>query len=97
MSALAELTIFPTDKGISVSPYVSRAVKIISESGLDHELGPMGTVFEGPLNSIMAVVSACMTELQKDSDRIYMVLKVDYRKGSDKRIQSKVTSVKEKL
>lgn len=97
MSALAELTIFPTDKGTSLSPYVARAVTIINESGLDYQLGPMGTVIEGPFERVIEVVSACMKELQKDSDRVYLVLKMDYRKGAENRLTGKVQSVMDKI
>lgn len=97
MSALAELTIFPTDKGASLSTYVARAVKIIKESGLPFQLGPMGTAIEGPFDRVMDVVSLCMKELQKDSDRIYLVLKMDFRKGAENRLTGKVESVMDKI
>ena len=53
MSTLAELSIFPLDKGISVSTYVAKMLKIIQNSGLEYELGPMGTCIEGEWEEIM--------------------------------------------
>ena len=47
MSVIVELSIFPMDKGVSVSPYVARAIRIIENSGLSYELNPMGTSIEG--------------------------------------------------
>ncbi|MDY6862553.1 MAG: MTH1187 family thiamine-binding protein [Thermodesulfobacteriota bacterium] len=97
MSVLINLSIFPVDKGESVSPYVSRAVKIIRNSGLPYEFGPMGTSIEGNWNEVMDVVNLCFKELKKDCNRLYMTMNVDYRKGIHGRIVSKVKSVEEKL
>jgi hypothetical protein len=44
MSVLAELTMFPTDRGESVSAYVSRIIAMIDDRGLDYRLTPMGTI-----------------------------------------------------
>ncbi|MBM4315031.1 MAG: thiamine-binding protein, partial [Deltaproteobacteria bacterium] len=41
MSVLIHFSIFPTDKGTSVSPYVAKSLRIIRESGLPYKLGPM--------------------------------------------------------
>lgn len=97
MSVLIEFSIFPMDKTESVSPYVARAVKIIQGSGLPYRLGPMGTAIEGEWDEVMALVEKCFEELKKDSNRIYMTIKVDYRKGDSGRIDGKIRSVEEKL
>ena len=46
MSVLVEFAMFPTDKGESVSEYVSRVVKMFKESDVNYQLTPMGSVFE---------------------------------------------------
>lgn len=97
MSVIVELAIFPMDKGESVSRYVSRAIKIIRESGLPHELNPMGTCIEGEWEAVMDVVARCFQDLKKESNRLYMTIKADYRKGHSNRLMGKVISVKEKL
>jgi uncharacterized protein (TIGR00106 family) len=97
MSVLAELSIFPMDQGISLSPFVSRAVTIIRDSGLAYRLGPMGTSFEGDWEKVMSVVDQCYRELSRDSNRVYLVLKIDAYKGRDGLLEEKVESVQEKL
>ena len=97
MSVIVEFSIFPLDKGESLSPYVARALKIIQESGLPYELNPMGTCVEGEWKDVMALVDRCFQELQKDCNRISLALKADYRMGSSGRLKSKVKSVQEKL
>jgi uncharacterized protein (TIGR00106 family) len=97
MSVIVEFSIFPLDKGESLSPYVARALNKIQESGLPFELNSMGTCVEGEWNEVMALVDQCFQELQKDCGRISLALKADYRKGRSGRLKSKVASVQEKL
>jgi uncharacterized protein (TIGR00106 family) len=97
MSVIVEFSIFPMDKGESLSPYVARALKIIQESGLPYELNPMGTCVEGEWNDVMALVDRCFQALEKDCKRINLSLKADYRKGPSGRLKSKVASVRQKL
>ncbi len=97
MSVLIDFSIFPVDKGTRVSPYVARVVGIIQKSGLDHQLGPMGTSIEGDWPEVMGVVDRCFEALQADCERIYFTIKADYRKNAENRLQGKVQSVKSKL
>ena len=93
MSTLIDFSIFPVGKGESVSPYVARVVKIIRDSGLQYQLGSMGTTVEGEWDDLMDVVTCCFKELKKDCARIYMSAKIDYRESGSNRIVSKVQSV----
>ncbi len=97
MSVIVEFSIFPMDKGESLSPYVARALKLIQDSGLPYELNPMGTCVEGEWREVMALVDRCFQALEKDCNRINLSLKADYRKGPAGRMKSKVISVTEKL
>ncbi|MCK5077041.1 MAG: MTH1187 family thiamine-binding protein [Calditrichia bacterium] len=94
---LLEFSMYPTDKGESVSPYVSRILNIIDESGIAYKLTPMGTVLEGEWDRVMQVVSACYKELEKDCNRISVNLKVDYRKGSESRLTGKIEKIESLL
>ena len=97
MSVLVDFTIYPMDKGDSLSPYVAKALTIIEQSGLSYRLGPMGTAIEGEWGQVMDVVNRCFEELKKDCDRVSMMLRVDYRKDLTGRIETKIRSVKEKM
>ena len=97
MSVIVEFSIFPMDKGESLSPYVARALKMIQDSGLPYELNPMGTCVEGEWGDVMDLVDRCFQELQKDCNRINLALKADYRKGPGGRMKSKVVSVQKKI
>jgi len=97
MSVIIDFSIFPMDKNEqSLSPYVARALDVIEKSGLAFELGPMGTSIEGEWDEVMGVVDACYRELEKDSDRIYINVKADCRKGRKNGLSGKVLSAQEK-
>jgi uncharacterized protein (TIGR00106 family) len=94
---LLEFSIYPTDKGISVSPYVSKVLDYIDKSGVTYQLTPMGTILEGSWEKVMNVVTGCFNLLEKDCERITVNLKVDYRKGSESRMHTKIEKVEELL
>lgn len=93
MSTIIELSIFPLDKGESVSDYVARAIKVIKESGLPYEVGPMGTSIEGELEQVMEVALACIKAIARDSNRVYWTIKGDLRKGREEGLRKKIESV----
>jgi uncharacterized protein (TIGR00106 family) len=93
MSVIAELAIFPLDKGVGVSDYVKQAVELLEQSGMPCEPGPMGTCVEGEWEEVMAAVNQCFLSMQMDCQRIYMTLKVDYRHGRADGMRSKVSAV----
>ena len=97
MSVILELSLFPLGAGESVSPYVARALRIVRDSGLPFELGPMGTCVEGEWDEVMAVSRDCFEALRADCDRVYLTMKLDYRKGPGGRLESKTASVRNKL
>ena len=94
---LAEFSMWPMDKGESVGPYVARLLDIIDKSGLPYRLGPLGTCIEGEYEPVMKVIQQCHEALAKDCNRIACTIKMDYRKGHDNMLQSKIASVEKKL
>lgn len=94
---LAEFSIWPMDKGESVSPYVARALDIVDKSGLPYKLGPLGTCIEGEWPEVMAVIQKCYEELAKDSNRIACTLKMDWRRGRSGSLEGKVEAVEKVL
>lgn len=97
MSVIIDLSIFPMDKNdTSLSPFVARIIDVIDQSGLPYQLGPMGTSIEGEWQEVLNVVDACYRELEQDSDRIYLAIKADCKKGRTNGLEEKVRSVDSK-
>jgi uncharacterized protein (TIGR00106 family) len=99
MSYLVSLSIFPTDKGESVSKYVSKVIKLIKESGLSYKLTPMATIIETEdINEVFKIMEQAYKILQEEGcNRIYTVMTVDYRKGKSNRMEQKIRSVEKKI
>ncbi len=91
---LAEFSMFPTDKGESVSQYVSQIIDYIDKSGINYRLTAMGTLLEGSWDEVFGVISNCFKILEPQCNRIYVTIKVDYRKTDKSRLESKVEKVK---
>jgi uncharacterized protein (TIGR00106 family) len=94
---LLEFSVFPIDKGASLSAYVARAIDIVDRSGLPYRLGPMGTVVEGEWDEVFDVVRRCVEELEKDSERITLSIKADCRRGAAGRLTGKIEAVERRL
>jgi len=93
-SVLLEMAMFPTDKGESVSEYVSRIIKMIDESGAPYKLTPMGTVVEcSSMDEALSIIKKAYECLEKDCNRVYSTIKFDIRKNKENRIKEKIESV----
>lgn len=90
---LIEFAIAPRGVGDSLSAHVARMLDIIDKSGLAYQLTPMGTIIEGEWDEAMGVLNACFKALEKDSPRIGVNLKADWKPGKETRLKSKVEHV----
>lgn len=98
MSVLMNLAIFPTDKGISVSPYVAKVIENIQSKGFPAQLTAMGTLVEtNTLDEALTVINDAYRTLEPDCNRVYISVNFDVKKGATGRMEAKVKSVKEKL
>jgi len=94
---LLEFSMSPLDKGESVGEYVSRSLNIVDKSGVPYRLNPMGTILEGEWDECFEVVKKCFKRMSKDCKRVSLSIKVDWRKGAEGRLESKITAVEKRL
>lgn len=98
MSVLLNFAMFPTDKGDSVSPYVSKIIKHIRHSGYANQLTAMGTLIETEtLPEALALINDAYKILEQDCERVYVTVNIDIKKGKSGRIESKIRSIEDKL
>ncbi len=98
MSVLLEFAMFPTDVGISKSPYVSQVIKMIRESGVSYRLSAMSTTIEtDTLPEAMAIVEKAYQILEPHTDRVYSTIKLDIRKNKENRLSEKIKSIEDKI
>jgi uncharacterized protein (TIGR00106 family) len=93
-----QLAMFPTDKGTSVSPYVSHIIKMIRDSGLTYQLSAMGTIIETEtLAEAQEIIEKAYILLQDDCERVYCTVTFDIRKGISGRMQQKIDSIEKRI
>ena len=98
MSILLNFAMFPTDKGASVSEYVSEVIRYIDESGVPYKLNPMGTTIETKtMEEALKIVQGAYDILEPVSGRIYSSINIDARKGKGNRLNGKIVSVEQKI
>lgn len=94
---IAEFSIVPVGKGVSLSPFVAECLRIVKDSGLKHQLTPMGTVLEGEAGKVIATIMACHSRVLEMSERVVTNIKIDDRRDRPADMERKVRSVEEKL
>jgi uncharacterized protein (TIGR00106 family) len=99
MSVLMEFAMFPTSKtGNSSSPYVSRIIEMIRDSGFSYQLTAMGTIVETyTIEEALSLVQKAYSTLEPDCERVYSTVKFDIRKGRINGLQQKIESVESKI
>ena len=92
---IAELAVFPTSEGASVSRYVKEVIRVIESSGLKNVTGGMSTVIESPdLKTLFALIEKTDQVLvDMDARRIHIDLRIDHRLDKDATVDSKLKAV----
>ena len=93
---IAEFSITPIGRGVSVGEHVARAVDIVDRSGLPYRVNPMGTVIEGSFDQVLALITRCHKAV-KDCQRVSTIIKIDDRKGVTGQLDAKVAAVERRL
>jgi uncharacterized protein (TIGR00106 family) len=94
---IAEFSIVPIGSGTSLSKYVAECLSIVKESGLNHQLTPMGTVLEGESAEVIPVIMRCHERVMQMSERVVTSIKIDDRRDRPNDMERKVQSVQEKM
>ncbi len=95
---LAFISVAPEDHWEHMSGDIAEAIKVLKKSGLEYEIGSMGTSVEGEPEAVMEALKAMHMALRKRSKRISTLIKIDDQVDRPLgRLKEKVRSVKEKL
>ena len=94
---LAEFSVTPVGKGVSVGDYVARCLDLVDKSGMPYKLTPMGTVVEGDFDAVLALIAKCHKAVARDCERVSTLIKIDDRKGERGALETKVASVEKRL
>ena len=98
MSVLVNFAMFPTDKGTSVSEYVSKIIEMIKSSGINYKLTSMATIIEtDTVTEALKIIEKAYTVLEPFSERVYCSITMDIKKSEKGRITGKVKSIEDKI
>lgn len=97
--AVAFLTITPLGTATpSVSHYVAGVERILQGTGLRHQLTAMGTIIEGDVDEVLAVVRRMHEHpFTMGAQRVSTSLRIDDRRDKEHSIERKMRSVEQKL
>ena len=99
MAVLLQINIIPIGKeGASLSDALSEALKVVEEHNIQYELGPMSTVLEGELDTLLEVAremhEVCFAQ---GYPRVVTSIRIDDRRDKDLNMQYKTQTVAAKL
>ena len=95
---IAEITFIPMGAGVSLSPLIAEALKIIEASGLKHEFHSMGTNVEGDFNQVCDLVRRCHERFfELGVPRVSTSVKISERRDKPYTMEGKVASVREAM
>lgn len=94
---LASFAVVPMGITGGVRDLVAAALKIVDESGLPYELGPMYTTLEGDPDRVMEVILRCHRRVLELAPRVLTNITIDDRRGATGRLEGKVRDVEEVL
>ena len=98
MAVLVEFAMFPTDKGGSVSEYVSKIINMFKEGDVSYQLTPMGTIFETEsMKEALDVIQKAYDVLEPHTERVYSTVKFDVKKNKKGVMKQKIQSVQNKI
>ena len=98
--AVVEVSVLPLGTGSpSVSRHVARAVNVLrQESDIKYEATAMGTIIEGNLDTILAVVRKMHeTAFNEEVMRVVTTIKIDDRRDKPLSIDGKLSSLEREL
>jgi len=97
--AIVNFSVVPLGTGgTSLSRYVAQVHGVLKDSGVKHQLHPMGTILEGPLEELMAVILRChQVPFDHGAMRVSTTIAIDDRRDTKATAAAKVKSVEDKL
>jgi len=98
--AIVQVSIVPLGtETTSISSYVARALKVLqNQKSVKYKLTPMGTVLEGDLDKALSMVRKMHESVFEEGvQRVVTIINIDDRRDKKATMESKISSVEDKL
>ena len=94
---LASFSVVPMGVTGGVKNLIAEALRIVDQSGLPYELGPMHTTVEGEPEQVIDVIMRCHRLVLELAPRVLTNITIDDRRGATDRLEGKVRDVEQIL
>ena len=93
--AVVQISCTPLGEGTGgISKYVAGCLTLVKESGLEYQLTPMGTIVEGDIDAIFALLRKMHeSPFNVGAQRVSTLIKIDDRRDREHTMQGKINSV----
>ncbi|MEA3464802.1 MAG: MTH1187 family thiamine-binding protein [Thermodesulfobacteriota bacterium] len=97
--AVVQISCTPLGEGSGgISKFVAGCLQLVEESGLKYQLTPMGTILEGELDDIFALVRKMHeSPFNAGAQRVSTLIKIDDRRDREHTMEGKIRSVQQRL
>jgi uncharacterized protein YqgV (UPF0045/DUF77 family) len=89
VAMMCAFSIAPLGAGESVGVFVAEIVRLVKDSGLDHETNAMFTNVSGEPDAVFALLARCVAYADERQLRVTITAKFDHRPGSNATLTSK--------
>jgi len=96
---IVQFSTAPVGNKVSISRFVSAALKEVDNSGLRYQLTPMSTVLEADTlrEAVEVIFKAHEAVFQAGANRVVTDIKIDDRRDTPRRMEDKVEKVRRLL
>ena len=94
---LASFSVTPMGGTDSVGDVVAGCVRLVRDSGLPNETGPMFTTVEGDPREVFELIERCIRYAERHAPRVSVTAKFDHRPGHTGALAAKVARVERAL
>ncbi|NBX69184.1 MAG: hypothetical protein EBR01_09515 [Proteobacteria bacterium] len=89
---IAEFSIYPMGK-LHYTDVLARMIEELKISGLEYQLGPMGTSIQGSRDQVFDAIERCLELAKNFSERVVMHVAIDFKETSDEHLVTRVEKV----
>lgn len=97
--AVVQISCTPLGEGSGgISKFVAGCLALVQQSGLKFQLTPMGTILEGELDDIFALVRKMHeSPFSAGAQRVSTLIKIDDRRDREHTMERKLKSVQDRM
>ena len=92
----AEFSVYPMGR-VHYTEVLARMLEELKQSGLEYQLGPMGTSIQGSREKVFIAIQRCLELAKSYSERVVMHVAIDLKESKDEHLTDRIEKVMEQL